>query len=157
MPRDNDEHRANQRASDPANPALWLLDCFDNDLWLGSEKWEGGYSPVKGSLPKVIKGALPIVDKEIGTALSTLLPAFLERAYREWAAVHGRRAHVATNGELWKQLSALGFVSGKAGGTRSRFVPDADELRARDRLNSLALVTLTTQAQNRRHNPDLRN
>jgi hypothetical protein len=82
VPRDNDEHRANKRASDPANPALWLLECLDNGMWLGSDKWESPYSP-NGSR-KEPKGALSMSSDGSD---AKMLPAFLEDAYREWTLI----------------------------------------------------------------------
>jgi len=131
VPFQNAEHRANQRASDPANPALWLLDCMDNGLWLGSEKWEGIYSAECSA--KETKGALPIVYDASGVKM---LPAFLEGSYKAWAAAQGRHVQAAAKDEFWKQLTEFGFATRKSNGKRYRSVPREDDIRSRiaDRL-----------------------
>jgi hypothetical protein len=126
VPRDNDEHRANKRASDPTNPALWLLECLDNGMWLGSDKWESPYSP--NGKRKDLKGALSMSSDGSD---AKMLPAFLEDAYREWAKTQGRHAQAAAAGEFWGLLTELGFESKKSGGRRCRLVPDHGELRAK--------------------------
>jgi hypothetical protein len=131
VPFQNAEHRANQRASDPANPALWLLDCLDNGLWLGSEKWEGMYSP--DCLAKESKGALPISHDASG---AKMLPAFLEGSYKAWAVAQGRHVQAAAKDEFWKQLTDFGFATRKTNGKRYRSVPDEEDMRSKigDRL-----------------------
>jgi hypothetical protein len=137
VPFKNAEHEVNRRASDPTNPALWLLDCLDNGLWLGSEKWEGVYSPDKDKdglvNVKVSKCALPIDAK-----VTKMLPAFLEGSYKTWAAAQGRHVQAAAKDEFWKQLTEFGFTTGKANGKRCRFAPDEDKIRAKivERLGS---------------------
>ena len=125
VPRDNDEHRENKRASDPANPALWLTGCLDNGIWLGSEEWEGNYAVGNSSVAKLKKAPAPMVSA------TTLLPAFLESSYRVWAAAQDRHAQAAGAGELWKQLTELGFEPKKSNGRRYRAVPDEAALRAK--------------------------
>lgn len=133
VPRDNDEHRANQRASDPVNPALWILDCLDNGLWLGSEKFEGLYSADKVSLAKISKGALPIAYDPSGEKMlpALTLPGFLEGSYKEWASTQCRHAQAAAKDEFWGHLTELQFISGKAHGKRYRSVPDEETLRSK--------------------------
>ena len=125
VPLDNAEHRANKHASDPANPALWLMDCLDNGLWLGSEKWEGAYSADEGSLVKLNKSALPIAHG------AKVLPAFLDCSYRAWATTQGPHAQAASKGKFWKQLTKFGFVNPKSNGVRHRIVPAEGKLRAK--------------------------
>ena len=126
VPIQNAEHRANQRTSDPANPALWLLDCLDNGLWLGSEKWESEY--LSNGKVKISKGALKITDDPDA---AKMLPAFLESSYRAWASTQGRHAQAATTGDFWKLLTDLGFEARRPGGKRIRIVPEAKELRVK--------------------------
>ena len=126
VPLRNAEHEANRRASDPANPAIWLLDCLDNGLWLGSEKWDGKYSADTGSLEKTNKSALAIDAK-----IETLFPAFLESSYRTWAATQGRYAQAAAKDELWGQLTEFGFAPRRNKSRRWRVVPAEDDLRAK--------------------------
>jgi hypothetical protein len=127
VPIHNDEHKANQRASDPTNPALWLLDCLDNGLWLGSETWHGIYSAnkVDSNLVKGCKGALEI---ESG---ARMLPAFLESSYRAWAAAQDRYVQAAAMDEFWKLLTGFGFGARRPGGKRIRIIPEAEKLRAK--------------------------
>ena len=127
VPRDNDEHKANQRASDPAHPALWLLDCLDSGLWLGSEKWESAYSANKALSGS--KGALRI-DDLIVCGERRMLPAFLESSYMAWAAIQGKHAQPATRNEFWKKLTDLGFAPQKSNGIRYRSIPDEEVLRS---------------------------
>ena len=124
VPRDNEEHRANKRASDPAHPGLWLVDCIDNGLWLGSEKWEGKYS-VDG-IERTSKGAISMV---CGEGAAKMLPAFIEDAYRAWAAAQGRRAQAVGTSEFWKHLTEFGLATGKSNGKRYRAIPAEKELR----------------------------
>ncbi len=123
VPRDNSELRENKRASDPANPAIWLLDCIENGLWLGSENWQGAYS--LDGLERDAKGALPFIGDE------RILPAFLETSYRAWARASASRAQPATKNEFWKQLSGFGFDRHASNGKRYRIVPEAEKLRAK--------------------------
>jgi hypothetical protein len=125
VPIKNDEHTANQHASDPANPALWLLDCLDNGLWLGSEKFEGKYSPGDDAPHKLLKGALGIDESG-----AKLLPAFLEGSYRAWAATL-RHAQPTGTAAFWKLLTGFGFEARQSNSRRIRIVPGADELRAK--------------------------
>ena len=121
----NDEHRSNQIASDPANPLIWLADCIDNGLWLGSEKWKGRYAP--NGAEKMLQGALPIED-ELGG--SKMLPAFLESAYMAWAEGRGSHVQAAPKAKLWGVLTEIGFAPIKTGGVRHRIVPSVDKIRA---------------------------
>ena len=125
VPIHNDEHRSNQIASDPANPLIWLADCIDNGLWLGSEKWKGRYAP--NGAEKMLQGALPIED-ELGG--SKMLPAFLESAYMAWAEGRGRHVQAAPKAKLWGVLTEIGFAPIKTGGVRHRIVPSVDKIRA---------------------------
>jgi hypothetical protein len=136
-PRDNEEHRANQRASDPANPALWLLDCLDNGLWLGSEKWEGQYASEKreGQRKRVWtekkgqKAALMPTDTECNTEV---LPAFLESSYRAWAATRGKHVQATGTADFWKLLTEFGITANKGGGgKRYRTIPTEEEMRTK--------------------------
>ena len=129
VPLQNAEHRANQRASDPANPALWLMHCLDNGLWLGSEKWESAYLLVGTTKKvKVSKGAVEMVDDPKG---ARMLPAFLDSSYRAWAATQGRHAQAATINDFWKLLTDFGFETSKSNGVRFRIVPKIKDLRAK--------------------------
>ena len=154
VPLDNAEHRANKRASDPANPVLWLLDCLDNGLWLGSEKYGGkygsevaktdtGHKPGKLTLIKTAAdGAVEMYhskeddgseeygnkEESSGKWETRLLPTFLENSYREWAVKRGRHAQAASAGDFWDCLTKFGFASRKSG-ERYRTIPTEAELR----------------------------
>jgi phage/plasmid primase-like uncharacterized protein len=125
VPIHNEEHLANQRASDPTNPLLWISYCVDNEIWVGSEKWKGRYSP--NGAEKLSQCALPMEDLPGGVKM---LPAFLEAAYRSWAEGQGRHVQAATTGELWKALTKVGFLANKAGGVRHREIPTIEQIRA---------------------------
>jgi hypothetical protein len=125
VPIHNDEHRANQRASDPVNPIIWLADCIDNGMWVGSDKWNGRYSP-DGS-EKLSKGALQMENKPGGVKM---LPAFLEAAYMAWAEGHGRHAQPAPKDKFWKALTDVGFVQGRTGAARYRIAPESEQILA---------------------------
>ena len=122
----NAEHEANRRASNPADPALWLLECLDNKLWLGSENWIGPYSHIH--IKKDRKGMLEMAN---GPSEEKMLPTFLESSYRQWASVQGRQAQAVTKGEFWRRLTDFGFERQRTGDVRTRVVPEAEKLRAK--------------------------
>jgi hypothetical protein len=124
VPFKNAEHRANQRASDPTNPALWLRDCLDSGLWMGSEGWQAPYAPDRPD--KEFRGVLVIDEKD-----TRMLPAFLESSYRAWATAQGRHAQPAAKDDFWKQMSGFGFDRSSSNGKRYRFVPDEKQLRTK--------------------------
>jgi hypothetical protein len=128
IPRDNEEHRANKLASDPAHPAIWLLECLENNQWIGSEKWEGRYT-VDGAI-KDFKGA-PLMFDLLGACTARLLPAFLYDAYKEWAQKRGRYMQPASTSVFWKRLTTLGVCAARNKGDRWRIIPSRDMLRGR--------------------------
>ena len=125
VPRDNEEHRANKIASNPAAPELWLKDCLDNDQWLGSDKLAGWYT-ADGDKHHGL-GALQMYD-DLGNCTAKMRGAFLNQSYREWATKQGRNAQPVTTGTFWKKLSDLGFAENRGNIGRWRDVPARDAL-----------------------------
>jgi hypothetical protein len=126
VPRDNEEHRANKLASEPAHPALWLRACLNNNLWLGSEKWEGVCTVDGGK--KEGGEAIQMFDAA-GTCGLRLLPYFLTSAYRNWAKEQGRHAQPVMEGEFWKLMTGVGALPRKTNRGRYRVIPSQDVLR----------------------------
>jgi hypothetical protein len=128
VPRDNEEHRANKIASEPTHPALWLRACLDNNLWLGSEKWDGSYTVDGVGIKKA--GAPTFMFDARGVGVLKLLPHFLNSIYRNWAKEQGGRAQPVPEGEFWRLITELGVMPRKTRLGRYRITPSRDALKA---------------------------
>jgi hypothetical protein len=125
IPRNNAEHRKNRFASDPTHPALWMLDCVEENLWLGSEPLEGHYDD--SGAAKIRGLGVPLFDAA-GAGGARLRSGFIIDAYREWCRKQGKFAQPQGLNEFWKHLTSLGVSTLRSSAGRWRVMPSRADL-----------------------------